>query len=62
MKKKRKKKGKESRYNNMYRIWEIKRRDIACISQHDCKHGKRDFEFNDDEYVDVDLLCVVKGM
>ena len=24
--------------------------------------GKRDFEFNDDEYVDVDLLCVVMGM
>ena len=27
-----------------------------------CIHGKRDFEFNDYEYVDVDLQCVDMGM
>ena len=54
MKKKKKKKRKESRYSNMYKC--------ESVDQHDCKHGKRDYEFNDDEYVDVDLLCVDMGM
>ena len=53
-------------------VWEKKRKkektaDIvictdARVLTRVCKHGKRGFEFNDDEYVDVDLLCVDMGM
>ena len=74
-KKKKRKKREESRYNNMYRyesvdysigdVWHIVWEQsegiwLACLSMI-VNMKKRDFECNDDEYVDVDL-CVDMGM